>query len=248
MSKWVTGKIIKNKFWTNSLFSLIIKAPIKTFIAGQYAKLSLKINGERIQRAYSYVNPPSSNNLEFYFVIIPNGKLSSNLAKLQYGDRLQITYEANGSFILKEIPKCQNLWMLSTGTAIGPFLSILQDGNDLVRFKNIILLHAVRHQKDLVFLPLMNKLKQNLEGKLHIVTVVSREVCKNSLHGRIPSLIKNSELENTVGIQLSSKTCHVMLCGNPEMVKNTRELLENNYNMKKHFRGNQGNISNEQYW
>lgn len=248
MANWVTGNVVEAKFWTESLFSLVINAPIKPFTAGQYAKLALEIDGERIQRAYSYVNAPSDDQLEFYFVIVPNGKLSPKLAQLQPGDALQITDEATGFFVLDEIPECQNLWMLSTGTAIGPFLSILQEGKGLERFKNIVLLHAVRYHRDLSYLPLMKKLEQQYQGKLQIVTVVSREHAEGSLHGRVPALIENHALEEMVGIPLSPETCHVMLCGNPEMVRDTRDMLKNSHGMVKHLRRKPGHISSEQYW
>ncbi len=248
MANWVTGNVVEANFWTESLFSLVISAPIKPFTAGQYAKLALEIDGERIQRAYSYVNAPSDNQLEFYFVIVPNGKLSPKLAQLQPGDKLQITDEATGFFVLDEIPECQNLWMLSTGTAIGPFLSILQEGKGLERFKNIVLLHAVRYHRDLSYLPLMKKLEQQYQGKLQIVTVVSREHAEGSLHGRVPALIENHALEEAVDIPLSPDTCHVMLCGNPEMVRDTRDMLKNSHGMVKHLRRKPGHISSEQYW
>ncbi|HGN1707456.1 TPA: ferredoxin--NADP(+) reductase [Providencia rettgeri] len=248
MANWVTGKVIEAKFWTDALFSLVIDAPIKPFTAGQYAKLALEIEGERITRAYSYVNAPSDSRLEFYFVIVPEGKLSPKLAQLKPNDTLQITDEAAGFFVLDEIPECKNLWMLSTGTAIGPFLSILQESKGLERFENIVLLHAVRYEKDLSYLPLMKALEQQYSGKLKIVTVVSREQSEGSLHGRVPALIENRTLENKVGLTLSPDTCHVMLCGNPEMVKDTREMLKNSHRMIKHLRRKPGHISSEQYW
>ncbi|SQI43109.1 Ferredoxin--NADP reductase [Providencia alcalifaciens] len=170
MANWVTGRVVETKYWTDTLFSLVVDAPIQPFIAGQFAKLALEVNGERVARAYSYVNAPSDNRLEFYFVIVPNGKLSPKLAELQVGDTLQITDEASGFFVLDEIPECRHLWMLSTGTAIGPFLSILQENKGLERFDKIVLLHAVRYQKDLSYLPLMQKLEQQFAGKLRIVT------------------------------------------------------------------------------
>ncbi|MDF4405413.1 methyl-accepting chemotaxis protein, partial [Vibrio parahaemolyticus] len=124
-------------------------------------------------------------------------------AQLKPNDTLQITDEAAGFFVLDEIPACKNLWMLSTGTAIGPFLSILQEGKDLERFEKIVLLHAVRYEKDLSYLPLMQELEQQYQGKLKIVTVVSREQTQTSLHGRVPALIESHTLENAVGLAQS---------------------------------------------
>ncbi|MFP3029231.1 MAG: ferredoxin--NADP(+) reductase [Arsenophonus sp.] len=248
MTNWVIGQIIKNHKWTNSLFSLILEAPIKPFIAGQYAKLSLEINGQRIQRAYSYVNAPNDNQLEFYLVTIPEGKLSPQLEALKPGDSIYISEEAAGFFILEELPDCETLWMLSTGTAIGPFLSILQLGKNLARFKQMILVHAVRYAEDLSYLPLMEILEKKYQGKLKIQTIVSRENKIGSLTGHIPSLIKNGKLEDAVKAKIDPSTSHVMLCGNPQMLKDTQQLLKTQRGMDKHLRRKAGQITNEQYW
>ncbi|AMA64975.1 Ferredoxin--NADP reductase [Candidatus Arsenophonus lipoptenae] len=248
MTNWVKGKIIKNHKWTKSLFSLILEAPIKPFIAGQYAKLALEINGQRIQRAYSYVNSPFNNKLEFYLVNIKNGKLSPHLAELKYGDDIYITEKASGFFILEELPDCETLWMLSTGTAIGPFLSILQLGKNFMKFKQIILVHAVRYAKDLSYLPLMKILEKKYKNKLKIQTIISRENKIGSLTGRIPKLIENGQLEKETKAKIDPVTSHIMLCGNPGMIKDTQNLLKIQRGMNKRFNNKNGQISTEQYW
>ena len=139
MADWVTGKVTKVQNWTDALFSLTVHAPVLPFTAGQFTKLGLEIEGERVQRAYSYVNSPDNPDLEFYLVTVPDGKLSPRLAALKPGDEVQVVSEAAGFFVLDEVPDCETLWMLATGTAIGPYLSILQLGKDLERFKNMVL-------------------------------------------------------------------------------------------------------------
>lgn len=248
MANWVTGKIIKNQKWTDSLFSLILEAPIKAFIAGQFAKLALEINGQHIQRAYSYVNAPNDNRLEFYLVAVPEGKLSPHLKSLQSGDHIYITEKAAGFFILEELPDCETLWMLSTGTAIGPFLSILQLGENLAKFKQIILVHAVRHEKDLSYLPLMKILEKKYQKKLKIQTILSRENKTGSITGRIPALIEGGQLEKAVEAKIDPLTSHIMLCGNPQMVKDTQQLLKDQRGLNKHLRHKAGQITSEQYW
>ncbi|MBS1207014.1 MAG: ferredoxin--NADP(+) reductase [Proteobacteria bacterium] len=248
MAEWVTGKVTKVQFWTDALFSLTVHAPVHPFTAGQFAKLGLEIDGERVQRAYSYVNAPSNPDLEFYLVTVPEGKLSPRLAALQPGDEVQIVSEAAGFFVLEEVPDCETLWMLATGTAIGPYLSILQEGKDLQRFKNLVLVHAVRYSADLSYLPLMLELQQRYEGKLRIQTVVSRETISGSLTGRVPALIESGALEETVGLPMNTETSHVMLCGNPQMVRDTTQLLKDSRQMAKHLRRRPGHITAEHYW
>lgn len=248
MADWVSGKVIQVENWTDNLFSLYVQAPIRPFTAGQFAKLALDIDGERVQRAYSYVNSPNNPNLEFYLVNVPDGKLSPKLYQLDVGDEVLVTLDAAGFFVLEEVPTVDTLWMLSTGTAIGPFLSILQLGEDLDRFNHIVLVHAVRYSVDLNYLPLMRELEKRYKGKLRIQTIVSRENAPDSLFGRIPALIENGELEASVGLAISPENSHVMLCGNPQMAKDTQQLLKQQRGMSKHLRRKPGHITSEQYW
>lgn len=248
MADWVTGKVIAIQHWTESLFSLTVHAPVLPFTAGQFTKLGLEIEGERVQRAYSYVNAPSSPDLEFYLVNVPGGLLSPHLHALKPGDEVQLVSEAAGFFVLNEVPDCQTLWMLATGTAIGPYLSALQEGQDLARFEHIVLVHAVRFASDLSYLPLMQELQVRYPGKLRIQTVISRESLPGALHGRIPALIDSGALEAAVGLPLSAQSSHVMLCGNPQMVRDTTTLLGESRDMTKHLRRRPGHITAEHYW
>lgn len=248
MANWVTGKVIRVERWTEALFSLIVHAPVNPFTAGQYGKLGLDINGERLQRAYSYLNAPHSPDLEFYLVTVPEGKLSPHLALLKPGDELQLVSDAAGFFVLDEVPDSDTLWMLATGTGLGPYLSILQEGKDLERFNNLVLVHAVRYAADLSYLPLMQALEQRYEGKLRIQTVVSRESAPGSLTGRVPALIDSGALEAAVGLPMTTDNSHVMLCGNPQMVRDTQLLLKETRQMTKHLRRRPGHITAENYW
>ncbi|MEW5291391.1 ferredoxin--NADP(+) reductase [Erwinia papayae] len=248
MAEWVNASIKEVKTWTDSLFSLVVTAPIDPFIAGQFAKLALETDGERVQRAYSFVNAPSDDHLEFYIVNVPEGKLSPQLHQLKPGQQVMITKESAGFFVLDEIPPCKTLWMLATGTAIGPYLSILQEGKGLERFEHIVLVHAARYAQDLSYLPLMQQLQQQYNGKLRIQTVVSREEAAGSLTGRVPALIASGQLESAVGLALEAENSHVMLCGNPQMVRDTQQLLKDTRQMRKHLKRKPGHMTSEHYW
>ncbi|UDG79387.1 Flavodoxin/ferredoxin--NADP reductase [Candidatus Ecksteinia adelgidicola] len=248
MTEWITGEVIKVTTWTKKLFSIFIKAPIIPFIPGQFTKLSLEINGKRLQRAYSYVNAPKDSNIEFYLINVQEGQLSPKLAKLCPGQKIMITKQAAGFLVLDKVPICENLWMIASGTGIGPYLSILQEGVGLNRFKHLVLIHAVRFSKDLSYLPLMKQLKKSYNGKLQIQTILSQEVMEHSLTGRIPALIENNQLETKIGLIINPKNTHVLLCGNPKMIYDTQSILKNKRNMKKHSRHNPGHFFSENYW
>lgn len=249
MNPWINAEVLTIKKWSSYLFSLILNAPIAPFCAGQFTKLALYDHtNKKIQRAYSYLNSPSEKKLEIYIVRVLNGKLSNMLYNLQSGDKILIKKHSFGFFIIDEIPDCNTLWMFATGTGIGPYCSILKEGKNINRFNNIVLVHAVRYQHELIYLPLMKKLYEKYKGKLKIQTIVSREENKNSLTGRIPFLLNNKMIEKKIGLSISPKNSHVMLCGNPGMVKDTYDFLKNNRNMIKHLRRKKGNITMEKYW
>jgi len=224
MNTWTTAKIIKIKKWKNNLFSVIVKANIAPFIAGQFTKLGYKQkNGKIIQKAYSFVNSPDDDNLEFYMVLVKDGKLTPKLYNLTNTDNIKITTKPSGFFTLNEVPSCETLWMFATGTGIGPYLSILKHGKNTEKFENIILVHAVRYQNDLTYLNEIKKLQKNYHKKLHVQFITSREKTNLSLTGRIPELLITQKLEKNINLYIDHRNSHIMLCGNPDMVKSTQK-------------------------
>src|ERR1700757_987365 len=102
--KWLTGRVIENRRWTDTLFSLRVEGAQPRFEAGQFVRIALDINGERVARAFSFVNPPDDPLLEFYGVIVPEGPLSPRLAKLNPGDALHVAPNPAGFLVLSEVP------------------------------------------------------------------------------------------------------------------------------------------------
>lgn len=94
----------------------------------------------------------------------------------------------------------------------------------------------------------MRELEQRYAGKLRIQTVVSRETVEGSLTGRVPFLIETGALEEAVGLAMNTDTSHVMLCGNPQMVRDTQQLLKETRQMTKHLRRRPGHMTAEHYW
>ncbi|MBT2150428.1 ferredoxin--NADP reductase [Pseudoalteromonas tetraodonis] len=247
MSNWIDATVKSVKWWNESLFSLTVNADVEPFKAGQFTKLSIMDGEKRIARAYSYVNAPDDPNLEFYLINVVNGQLSSHLAQLTPGDTVLMERRASGFFTLDEVPASEQLWMLSTGTAIGPFLSILQQSEVWQKYKHINLVHGVRQNSDLSYQELINKLIKSHPSQLNYIPVVSREMPLQGLAGRITTVIENNALYEHVGLYATPNNAQFMLCGNPQMVKDTTELLlAQNY--KRNRRKEPGHITVEQYW
>ena len=245
--KWVQGEVVSVKHWTESLYSIKISAPKVKFIAGQYAKISLIIDNKEVERPYSFVNSPNEPILEIYSVSVPNGPLSTALQKLKKGDLLNINQNGNGFLILNEIPKVKNIWMLATGTGIGPYLSILKTEDSWKNFEKVILVHAVRYNKELTYKETIKNLEEKYGKRFIYITFVSREKTENSLDGRIPQSINNGLLEKKANIKMLPSNTHIMLCGNPEMLKDTTIELKK-IGLKKHRRSSPGHITTENYW
>lgn len=247
MSAWIEGTVVKLRRWTDELYSLQIKADIPPFSAGQFSRLALDIDGERIARPYSFVNSPDNPLLEFYFIIVPHGPLTHELIRLQPGDSVYIAPRPAGFFILSEMPEAEVLWMLSTGTAIGPFLSILGDATVWKRFKKIVLVHAVRTAAELTYQDEINALLEQHPEQLQMIPFVSREDTDVAIRARVPDAIEDGRLEARAGIPLNAENSQVMICGNPAMVRDTTRVLEAR-GLKKNKRRDPGHITTEQYW
>jgi ferredoxin/flavodoxin---NADP+ reductase len=241
MAKWLEGRVIENRHWTEALFSLRVEAPRLTFEAGQFVRIALE---ETLARPFSFVNPPEDPVHEFYGIVVAEGPLSPRLARLKKGDRLLIASNPAGFLVLSEVPDAETLWLVSTGTGIAPFLSILRTDTPWRRFRNVVLVHAVRHARELVYGELIRKLSQ--QHALRYVTFVSREAAPGSLAGRIPAALRDGRMEKAAGLALDG-TSHVMLCGNPDMLKDTQAVLVER-GLRKHRRRNPGHITVESFW
>lgn len=247
MSKWVEGKVVGHTRWTDTLYSLHVDAPIEPFKAGQFTRLALEIDGKLEPRPYSLVNAPDERPLEFYFITVPGGPLTTHLIALRPGDPIMVAPKATGLMVIADLPPAENLWLLSTGTAIGPFLSILKTAEPWQRFKKIVLVHAVRSAAELSFQELIQNLRATHGDQFVMIPFVSREDTDYAIKARVPQTIADGRLEARAGIELRADNSQVMICGNPDMVKETAATLEAR-GLKKHKRRDPGQITVENYW
>lgn len=247
MSRWIEGRVVALRQWTDRLYSLQVEADLPPFKAGQFTRLALEIDGEMVARPYSFVNAPDNPVHEFCFITVPGGPLTNRLVKLKPGDRVNIAPRGAGFLLLSEIQDADTLWLLSTGTAIGPFLSILGTEEVWKRFAHIVLVHAVRTEAELTYRDEIRALLEAHAGQLQYIPFVSREDTDYAIKGRVPASIEDGTLEKRTGLALTAETSQVMICGNPAMVRDTRAVLEAR-GLRKHKRSEPGQISTEQYW
>lgn len=246
MVDWVEAKVVENRRWAKGLYSLRFEADIGEFIAGQFTRIAVDVDGERVARPYSFVNAPAERPIEIYYNTVPEGPLSNRLAALDAGARLWIAAKAGGLLTLREVPDAEVLWLLATGTAIGPFLSILKTEEPWRRFSRIVLAHATRFASELTYRDVVERMGDERNGQLSYVPFVTRERTDFALPGRISAAIADGTLEGRVGLHLGPEDSHVMVCGNSEMIRDTLALLEER-GMHRHSRRAPGHVTTEKY-
>ncbi|AGP48193.1 ferredoxin--NADP reductase [Psychrobacter cryohalolentis] len=270
-----TVTVLSKTTWTPNLFSFTVSRPDSfKFTAGQFVRLGVnpshlnyyKQQGEAgndvandalnedIFRAYSIVSSPFDEVLEFFSIVIPNGAFTSQLQHLEVGDELLLNTMPFGFLTLaryqKPLPK--DLWLLATGTGLAPFLSMLQDLKTWEDYEHIILAYSARSIEELAYVDKIKSLQEDFgslvdnPAKLIFIPVVTREPIEDALTERLPKLLLDGTLQERAGIALDVDSTHVMLCGNPDMVEDTKETLKS-LGLVMNRRG-EGNIAVENYW
>lgn len=252
--KFTRQRLLEVQTLTPSLFTLrTSRDPGFRFSAGQFARLGVrKPSGCIVWRAYSMVSAPHDEFLDFFSIVVPDGEFTSELSRLKVGDELLIDKQAFGFLTLDRFPDGRDLWLLATGTGIAPFLSILQDFQVWQRFERIILVYSVREARELAYQQLIAELPQReyLEGlgsKLLYLPVVTREQVPGALHARITTLIESGELERAADLQLTPEHSRIMLCGNPQMIEDTRAVLKSR-DLNLALTRKPGQVAVENYW
>lgn len=270
-----TVTVLSKTTWTPNLFSFTVSRPESfKFTAGQFVRLGVNPSqlkyyqeqndakdaaidaalNEDIFRAYSIVSSPFDEVLEFFSIVIPDGAFTSQLQHLQVGDELLLNTMPFGFLTLaryqKPLPK--DLWLLATGTGLAPFLSMLQDLKTWEDYEHIVLAYSARSIEELAYVEQIERLQEDFgtlvdnPARLIFIPIVTREPVEGALSERLPKLLLEGRLQERAGIDLDIDTTHVMLCGNPDMVEDTKEALKT-LGLVMNRRG-EGNIAVENYW
>jgi len=246
MPEWIEGRVTENRQWTERLFSLRFSAAIGDFKPGQFVRVALELDGEIVARPYSLVNSPTDPEFEIFFNIVPEGPLTPRLAALRQGDVIKLAEKPYGFLTVDEVPVAKHLWMLATGTGVGPFISILRSADAWQRFEKVVLVYSVRTAQELAYQDAIAEVSKQYHQQLSFVPMVTREVLEGAINKRVTDAIVSGELEQQAGIVMSPEDSHVMMCGNSAMIADVVELLKSR-NMRKHLRREPGHITTEKY-
>ena len=253
--KYTVETITDVRPWTDSLFSFrTTRDRGYRFVPGQFARLGVNgaAEGSIVWRAYSIASAAHDEHLEFFSVVVPNGQFTSRLSKLKEGDPIYVERKSYGFLTTDRFEAGKDLWMLATGTGLAPFLSILHDFETWEQYENLILVQSVRTQPELAYEDLIRSFEGSeyygeFAHKLRYARIVTREPVPNTLRDRVTKLIESGVLEENIGLRLDQDRSRIMLCGNSEMVEDSRRILiERGFRMSR--RGDPGHLAVENYW
>ncbi|MPT47046.1 MAG: ferredoxin--NADP reductase [Sphingobium sp.] len=228
-------EVLSVRHWNEHLFSFKITRPDSfRFRSGEFVMIGLQGENDRpLLRAYSIASPAYAEELEFLSIKVQDGPLTSRLQKIQPGDHIYLGKKPTGTLVADAMLPGKRLFLLSTGTGLAPFLSVIRDPDMYDLFDQIVVVHGVRRVSDLAF---REELEGRLEGdplvedqakeQLRYVPTVTREDFHTQ--GRIGALIDSGDLFNGIDGErgFNPETDRIMMCGSMAMIKDLEKRFE----------------------
>jgi ferredoxin/flavodoxin---NADP+ reductase len=216
------------------------------FRPGQFMNLGLALPSGFVSRSYSLASPPGQP-LQVLLARVDEGSLTPALFTLREGSTLSLDPTPQGFFTFDYVPPHRELWLIATGTGLGPFLSMLRSGEAFARAERVVLVHGVRGASELAHRAELEQLGAGGGGQFAYVPVLSRRPESALLSGRVTAHLASGELERRAGQLISPESTHVLLCGNPAMIEEVTTLLLAR-GLKRHRQRSPGHITTEKYW
>jgi ferredoxin/flavodoxin---NADP+ reductase len=233
MSAFNEEQVLSVHHWTDRLFTFTTtRDPALRFSNGHFTMIGLRVNDKPLLRAYSIVSANYEDHLEFLSINVPDGPLTSRLQHIQVGDKIIVGKKPTGTLVVDYLLPGKRLYMLSTGTGLAPFMSIVRDPETYERFEQVILVHGVRQVDELAYhdllvnhLPNHEFLGELVTSKLRYYPTVTREDFVTM--GRVTELINTGKLFTDLQVPaLNPAEDRVMICGSPGMLRDLKVLLE----------------------
>ncbi|MDQ7969855.1 MAG: ferredoxin--NADP reductase [Oxalicibacterium faecigallinarum] len=233
MAAFDTVRILSVHHWNDTLFSFTTtREPSFRFESGHFVMIGLPIDGKPLLRAYSIASPSWEEHLEFLSIKVQDGALTKHLQNLKVGDELLVGRKPTGTLVVSDLLPAKRLFLFGSGTGLAPFMSIIRDPETYERFDQVILVHGVRLVSELAYRDYIGKELLEIEGlgeeiaaKLLYYPTVTREEFANK--GRITTAISSGVMCETLGIPpIDPLTDRAMICGSPEMLKDTAAELD----------------------
>jgi ferredoxin/flavodoxin---NADP+ reductase len=225
MAALETQTVLDVKHWTDRLFSFrITRDRGFRFENGQFVMIGLEVDGRPLLRAYSIASANYEETMEFFSIKVPNGPLTSRLQNIQVGDQIIVGKKPTGTLVQPSLTDGKRLYLVSTGTGIAPFISVIKDPEAYERFDSIVLIHGCRFIDELAYgeESVAKVLDDEIigefaRGKLLYYPTVTREPYRNT--GRVTDLLRDGTIPAAFGFPpLDPAHDRVMICGSEAML------------------------------
>jgi ferredoxin--NADP+ reductase len=226
-------RVLSVHHWTDRLFTFTTtRDQSLRFRNGHFTMIGLRVEGKPLLRAYSIVSANYEDHLEFLSIKVPDGAFTSRLQHLQVGDTILVGRKPTGTLVIDYLLPGKRLYLLSSGTGLAPFMSIIRDPETYEKFEQVILVHGVRQVDELAYhdvllehLPKHEFLGELVTSKLRYYPTVTRQAYRNM--GRVTELIESGKLFDDLGVpSFDPANDRVMICGSPGMLRDLKEMLE----------------------
>ncbi|MFT7373711.1 MAG: ferredoxin--NADP+ reductase [Oleiphilaceae bacterium] len=233
MATLMKERVTEVHHWNDTLFSFkSTRDKSFRYKNGHFTMIGLSHDGRPLLRAYSIVSANYEEELEFFSIKVPDGPLTSKLQHLKVGDEIFVNSKPTGTLTVDNLLPGKRLYMLSTGTGLAPFLSIIRDPEVYEKYDKVILTHGVRNVNELAYrelitdhLPQHEYIGSDVSDKLIYFPTVTRE--KYETQGRLTDLMTSGSLFESIGQPpFNPEEDRVMLCGSPSMLKDCVEILD----------------------
>jgi ferredoxin--NADP+ reductase len=233
MSAFNEERVLSVHHWTDTLFTFTTtRDQSLRFSNGHFTMIGLRVNEKPLLRAYSIVSPNHDEHLEFLSIKVPDGPLTSRLQHIKVGDTVIVGRKPTGTLLVDYLLPGKRLYLLSTGTGLAPFMSIIRDPVTYEQYEQVVLVHGVRQVNELAYqdlivheLPEHEFLGEMISQQLLYYPTVTREDFRNT--GRVTDLIESGKLMADLHLpDLNPVEDRVMICGSPGMLKDLKRMLE----------------------
>ncbi len=233
MSAFNEERVLSVHHWTDKLFTFTTtRDPSLRFSNGHFTMIGLRVNDKPLLRAYSIVSANYEEHLEFLSIKVPDGPLTSRLQHIQVGDTVIVGKKPTGTLLIDYLLPGKRLYLLSTGTGLAPFMSIIRDPATYEAFEQVVLVHGVREKDELAYhdlvvdhLPQHEFLGEMIAQQLLYYPTVTRESYRTM--GRVTDLMASGKMFADLKLpELDVASDRVMICGSPHMLKDLKHMLE----------------------
>lgn len=233
MSNVHSERVLEVQHYTDRLFRFRVTRPQSLrFCSGEFVMLGLPDDIKPVMRAYSIASPAWDESLEFFSIKVPGGPLTERLQKIQVGDEILLRPKTTGTLVNDALLPGRRIFMLSTGTGVAPFVSLIRDPETYEKFESVILTHTCRTVGELKYGfdsvaathqdPLVG---EEATARLKHFASTTREPSEHN--GRITNLIETGEFFASLGIPaFDAAHDRIMMCGSMGMIKDIRQMLE----------------------